>query len=234
MKPVQHCTSFMHHNTIAENAARQHFKALAEHEASLLRECDDGAADGKGPQGYISGSAPVGSQVYLPAQAAQNSAQAAVPANGLSQASSLQDDSAGMNSASQYASSQAAAPLAFTDTSQAASSQAAAPKAFYGSSQAASSQTAGPVAYSGASDVAASGTNAAGASPATSVPNSRLNPGQQRHHAVDGHGLAHCKPWTDWLLRLLDRQHAVNVFSHPWPSVRHMQADASSQVTCTW
>lgn len=195
---------------------------------SCAEGCGVGAADGKGPKGYVSGSAPVGSQMYLPAQAAQNSAQAAVPATGLSQANYQQDNVAGVNSASQHSSSQAAAPAAYSDAAQAASSQtaapaaytdasqagssqaaapaaysdasqaalsqAAAPVAFYGNSQVASSQTAAPVAYSSASDAAASGTDAAGASPATSVPNSRLNPGQQCHHIVNQHGFVPRKP----------------------------------------
>ena len=142
------------------------------------RVCDVGAADGKGPKGYVSGSAPVGSQVYLPAQ---SSAQGTGPTTGLSQASYQQasDSSAGSTSASQYASSQAATPGTSSDASQAASSQAAAPVAFFGNARAVSSQAAAPVAYSGSFNVATTGTDAAAASPATSVPSSRLNPGQQ-------------------------------------------------------
>ncbi|CAL5220119.1 g2074 [Coccomyxa viridis] len=113
---------------------------------------------GKGPNGYVKGSAPVGSQVYLPAQAAQSSAQAVSPASGLSQASYQQasDNSASGSSASQYASSQAATPVAYSGASQAASSQAAAPVAYSGASQAASSQAATPMAYSGASQAGSS------------------------------------------------------------------------------
>ena len=163
------------------------------------------------PMGMWEASAPLGSQVYLPAQTAQSSAQAAGPANGLSQAGYQQasDSSGGSGSASQYASSQGVAPLAYSDAtqatasqqaapvtysqaassqaaapvashgnSQAASSQAAAPLAYFGNSQAVASQATTPVAYSSASDAAAPSTDATTAAPATSVPNSKLNPGQ--------------------------------------------------------